>query len=46
MTIDAGVDKRVVAVTLSKEEHHQTSDLEALEAALGGRRRAPWPGTC
>src|SRR5262245_4211674 len=36
VTIAAGVDKRVVAVTLPKEEHHQTSDLEALQAALGG----------
>jgi uncharacterized 2Fe-2S/4Fe-4S cluster protein (DUF4445 family) len=36
VTIAAGVDKRMVAVTLSKDEHHQTSDLEALEAALGG----------
>src|SRR5262245_37097984 len=36
VTIAAGVDKRVVAVTLPKEEHHQTSDLEALQAAVGG----------
>jgi len=34
VTIDAGVTKRLVHVTLPTEEHHQTSDLEAvLEAA-------------
>ncbi|HEV8614843.1 MAG TPA: ASKHA domain-containing protein [Methylomirabilota bacterium] len=35
MAIDAGVSKRLVSVTLPREEHHQTSDLEALAAAAG-----------
>jgi uncharacterized 2Fe-2S/4Fe-4S cluster protein (DUF4445 family) len=35
MTIDAGVRKQVVTVALPKEEHHQTSDLEELLAAVG-----------
>src|SRR5437762_3380826 len=35
VAIDAGVSKRVVSVTLPREEHHQTSDLEALAAAAG-----------
>jgi uncharacterized 2Fe-2S/4Fe-4S cluster protein (DUF4445 family) len=35
VTIDAGVTKRLVRVTLPTEEHHQTSDLEAVLAALG-----------
>ncbi len=30
MFIDAGIRKQVVTVTLPKEEHHQTSDLEEL----------------
>ncbi len=34
MTIDAGVRKQVVTVALPKEEHHQTSDLEELLAAV------------
>ena len=33
--IEAGVDKTVVRVALPTEEHHQTSDLEALLAATG-----------
>ncbi|HET7877049.1 MAG TPA: ASKHA domain-containing protein, partial [Methylomirabilota bacterium] len=33
--IDAGVRKQVVTVSLPKEEHHQTSDLEELLAAVG-----------
>ena len=35
VTIDAGVSKRLVRVTLPTEEHHQTSDLEAVLAAVG-----------
>jgi uncharacterized 2Fe-2S/4Fe-4S cluster protein (DUF4445 family) len=35
VTIDAGVTKRLVRVTLPTEEHHQTSDLEAVLAAIG-----------
>ncbi|HEV2054173.1 MAG TPA: ASKHA domain-containing protein [Methylomirabilota bacterium] len=35
VTIDAGVTKRLVRVTLPTEEHHQTSDLEAVLAAVG-----------
>ncbi|MCI0547700.1 MAG: ASKHA domain-containing protein [Candidatus Rokubacteria bacterium] len=38
VSIDAGIRKDVVTVELPKEEHHQTSDLEQLAAALG---RAP-----
>jgi uncharacterized 2Fe-2S/4Fe-4S cluster protein (DUF4445 family) len=34
-TIDAGVAKQVVKVGLPREEHHQTSDLEQLVAAVG-----------
>ena len=41
VTIDAGVAKRLVRVTLPTEEHHQTSDLEAVLAAVGGT-----PGDC
>lgn len=33
--IDAGVDKQLVKVALPREEHHQTSDLEELAAAVG-----------
>src|SRR6266850_1749191 len=36
ISIDAGVRKRAVQVTLPKDEHLQTSDLEALIAATGG----------
>ncbi len=35
VTIDAGVTKRLVRVTLPTEEHHQTSDLEAVLDAVG-----------
>jgi uncharacterized 2Fe-2S/4Fe-4S cluster protein (DUF4445 family) len=36
VSIDAGVRKRVVTVALPKDEHRQTSDVEALMAAAGG----------
>jgi uncharacterized 2Fe-2S/4Fe-4S cluster protein (DUF4445 family) len=36
VSIDAGVRKRVVTVALPKDEHRQTSDVEALVAATGG----------
>jgi len=35
--IDAGISKQVVKVGLPREEHHQTSDLEELLAAIGRR---------
>jgi uncharacterized 2Fe-2S/4Fe-4S cluster protein (DUF4445 family) len=35
VTIDAGVSKHVVKVSLPHEEHQQTSDLEQLLAAVG-----------
>ena len=35
VALDAGIRKEVVQVALSKEEHHQTSDLEELLAATG-----------
>jgi uncharacterized 2Fe-2S/4Fe-4S cluster protein (DUF4445 family) len=35
--IDAGIAKQVVRVALPREEHHQTSDLEQLLAAVGAR---------
>src|SRR3989442_8080061 len=35
VTIDWGIRKQVVKVGLPREEHHQTSDLEQLAAALG-----------
>ena len=35
VTLDAGIDKQVMHVTLPKDEHHQTSDLEELLAAAG-----------
>jgi uncharacterized 2Fe-2S/4Fe-4S cluster protein (DUF4445 family) len=34
VTIDAGVTKQLVHVTLPTEEHHQTSDLEAVLEAI------------
>ncbi|MGH7353702.1 MAG: ASKHA domain-containing protein [Candidatus Rokuibacteriota bacterium] len=43
LTIDAGIDKRVVRVALPREEHHQTSDLEQLAAAAGIDARAVSP---
>jgi uncharacterized 2Fe-2S/4Fe-4S cluster protein (DUF4445 family) len=33
--IDSGVDKQLVKVALPREEHHQTSDVEELAAAVG-----------
>jgi uncharacterized 2Fe-2S/4Fe-4S cluster protein (DUF4445 family) len=33
--IDAGIGKELVKVSLPREEHHQTSDLEQLAAAVG-----------
>ena len=36
ISIDAGIRKRTVTVTLPKDEHQQTSDVEALAAATGG----------
>jgi uncharacterized 2Fe-2S/4Fe-4S cluster protein (DUF4445 family) len=36
VSIDAGIRKRVVTVALPKDEHRQTSDVEALVAAAGG----------
>ncbi len=33
--IDAGIAKELVKVSLPREEHHQTSDLEQLVAAIG-----------
>ena len=36
ISIDAGIRKRAVTVTLPKDEHQQTSDVEALVAAAGG----------
>jgi uncharacterized 2Fe-2S/4Fe-4S cluster protein (DUF4445 family) len=35
VTIDSGVTKHLVKVALPREEHHQTSDLEQLLAAVG-----------
>lgn len=35
VAIDSGVDKQLVKVALPREEHHQTSDLEQLLAAVG-----------
>ena len=35
VVIDAGVTKELVKVTLPRDEHHQTSDLECLAAAVG-----------
>src|SRR5262245_57702976 len=36
VVLASGIDKRVVHVSLPKDEHHQTSDLEELLAAIGG----------
>jgi uncharacterized 2Fe-2S/4Fe-4S cluster protein (DUF4445 family) len=33
--IDAGIAKELLKVTLPRDEHHQTSDLECLAAAVG-----------
>ncbi len=35
VAIASGVDKQLVKVALPREEHHQTSDLEQLAAAVG-----------
>jgi uncharacterized 2Fe-2S/4Fe-4S cluster protein (DUF4445 family) len=35
VAIDAGVEKRVVKVSLPQEEHRQTSDVEELSVAIG-----------
>jgi uncharacterized 2Fe-2S/4Fe-4S cluster protein (DUF4445 family) len=35
VSIASGVDKQLVKVSLPREEHHQTSDLEQLAAAVG-----------
>src|SRR6202158_329238 len=35
VAIDAGISKTLVRVTLPTEEHHQTSDVEALLTAIG-----------
>ena len=35
VAIDAGISKTLVRVTLPTEEHHQTSDLEALLTTIG-----------
>lgn len=35
VTLDSGIAKQVVKVTLPREEHHQTSDLEQLLEAVG-----------
>ena len=45
VAIDAGVTKQVVKVSLPREEHHQTSDLEALVAAIGIDVSAVSPAT-
>jgi uncharacterized 2Fe-2S/4Fe-4S cluster protein (DUF4445 family) len=44
VALDAGVDKAVVQVALSKDEHHQTPDLEALLAVTGGAPEDVAPG--
>jgi uncharacterized 2Fe-2S/4Fe-4S cluster protein (DUF4445 family) len=36
IAIDSGVTKHLVTVALPREEHHQTSDVERLLAAIGG----------
>ena len=35
LVIDAGIAKELVKVALPRDEHHQTSDLECLAAAVG-----------
>ncbi|MBI1737055.1 MAG: DUF4445 domain-containing protein [Candidatus Rokubacteria bacterium] len=45
VAIDAGVTKQVVKVSLPRDEHHQTSDLEALLAAIGADVSAIAPTT-
>jgi uncharacterized 2Fe-2S/4Fe-4S cluster protein (DUF4445 family) len=35
LSIDAGIAKELIKVALPRDEHHQTSDLECLTAAVG-----------
>jgi uncharacterized 2Fe-2S/4Fe-4S cluster protein (DUF4445 family) len=42
--IDAGIRKELVKVSLPREEHHQTSDLEQLAAAVGVAAESVGPG--
>src|SRR6266513_6113192 len=35
VALDSGIQKQLVKVALPREEHHQTSDLEQLCAAVG-----------
>ncbi|OGK91493.1 MAG: hypothetical protein A2W08_03805, partial [Candidatus Rokubacteria bacterium RBG_16_73_20] len=44
VALDSGVAKQLVKVTLPREEHHQTSDLEQLCQALGVRPEDVGPG--
>jgi uncharacterized 2Fe-2S/4Fe-4S cluster protein (DUF4445 family) len=44
LAIDAGVTKQLVKVSPPREEHHQTSDVEALCAAVGLRPEDVPPG--
>ena len=44
IAIDSGVRKEVTKVALPREEHHQTSDLEALLAATGAAAGRREPG--
>jgi len=41
--LDSGVDKRRIKAGLPTEEHHQTSDVEEILAALGGGTSAEVP---
>ncbi|MFQ5830490.1 MAG: ASKHA domain-containing protein [Candidatus Methylomirabilia bacterium] len=41
VTIDAGIAKQVVKVSLPREEHHQTSDVEQLLVAIGAGHDVP-----
>jgi uncharacterized 2Fe-2S/4Fe-4S cluster protein (DUF4445 family) len=43
VVIDSGLDKQLVKVSLPLEEHHQTSDLEQLLAAVGAEPTAVGP---
>jgi uncharacterized 2Fe-2S/4Fe-4S cluster protein (DUF4445 family) len=44
VAIDAGIAKELVKVALPRDEHHQTSDLEALAAAVGVAPESVAPG--
>ncbi|HXG04282.1 MAG TPA: ASKHA domain-containing protein [Candidatus Binatia bacterium] len=44
IAIDAGITKQVVKVAVPREEHHPTSDVEQLAAALGRRPEDVAPG--